>query len=219
MLIPCVVVYNVPESALPKSPHVRSKRSFRRWLGWLMWLLVAVGAATVAQYWRSPTGHNWASLAWLMPVTVAVGLMFTALWDLLGSRRTVGPVRSGQKKRAQQRRPPRDPQVHLHDLRRSREYWAIMLRLPPDGACEAARALRWEVFDLYRAPALPLANCGGGRCRCGYSGLKERRRRDVLPAALDRDRRAGAVITYRPQIVLDRDPAQVRSSLAEMLSP
>ena len=189
-------------------------RLFRRWLSWFLWLFAAVAAAIMAQYWNGPIGPAWARLSWLLPVGVLVGLVFSALWGLLGSRRAVRPARSGQK-RVPQRRPPRDPNVHLHELRRSREYWAIMLRLPQDGACDAAQRLRWEIFDLYRAPTLPLPNCGG-RCRCGYSGLKERRRRDVLPATLERDRRSGAVITYRPRVPLEREPAPVGSSLPEM---
>ena len=197
---------------------MRPKRLFRRWFSWLTWLVLAFGAAVVAQYWRSPTGSNWATLSWLLPVAVLVGLVFTALWEMVGSGRGARrPDRSGQK-RVHQRRPPRDPKVHLHELRRSREYWAIMLRLPAEGACDAAQRVRWEVFDLYRAPNLPLPGCGVGRCRCGYSGLKERRRRDVLPVALERDRRAGAVITYRPQVLLDREPAPA-GSLPEMLHP
>ena len=175
-------------------------------------------AAVVAEYWPAAPQSNWAAFAWLLPVGVLVGLVFTALWEMVGSGRAAGrPTRSAQK-RIQQRRAPKDPKVHLHQLRRSRDYWAVMLRLPADGACEAAQRLRWEAFDLYRAPSLPLSDCGAGRCRCGYSGLKERRRRDVLPAALERDRRAGAVITFRPQGLREREPARA-GSLPEMLRP
>ena len=193
-------------------------RLFRRWFGWVTWLIVAFAAAIVAQYWRSPTEPGWAALAWLAPVAVLVCMVFTALWDLLGSGRAPGTARPSPQ-RGHKRRPPQDPLAHLHEMRRSGEYWAIMLRLPVDGACDAVQRLRWDAFDLYRAPGLPLANCDAARCRCGYSGLKERRRRDVLPATLDRDRRAGAVITYRPQTALDREPAPVRASLPEMSRP
>lgn len=198
---------------------MRPIRLFRRWFSWLTWLAVTLVVAVVAQFWRSPTGPAWATWSWLLPVGVMVGLVFSALWEMVGSGRANGGPKRSTQKRAHQRRLPRDPKAQLHELRRSREYWAIMLRLPADGACDAAQSLRWEVFDLYRAPPLPLANCGTGRCRCGYSGLKERRRRDVLPAALDRDRRAGAVITYRPLVSLDREPARTGTSLPEMLHP
>jgi hypothetical protein len=157
-------------------------------------LAAAVGAAVVAPFWQTAAGPQWAPLVWLLPATLGAALAFTALWTLLGSRRVGTPSRTGQKRA--RRRPPRDPNVHLHELRRSREYWAIMLRLPPEGVCDVAQRARWDVFDLYRAPSLPLPGCANGRCACGYSGLKERRRRNVLPSALDRDRRAGAVIAW-----------------------
>lgn len=218
-LTPCFVVYNAPLAATDSErPLVRPIRLFRRWFSWLTWLVIAFCVALIAQYWRTPTGSNWAALSWLLPIAVSVSLVFTALWEMVGSGRGAQrPNRSAQK-RVHQRRTPKDPKVHLHELRRSREYWAIMLRLPPEGACDAAQRVRWEVFDLYRAPPLPLPGCGEGRCRCGYSGLKERRRRDVLPVALDRDRRAGVVITYRPQVLIDREPAPT-GSLPEMLHP
>ena len=172
-------------------PH----RPRRRWLRWISWLIAAAFAATVAQYWQPPTGMGWATFAWLLPVAVAGSMAFTALWDLLGSRRSVAPARAAPRRNGR-RKVPRDPKAQLHELRRYGDYWAITLRLPPEGACEVAEAVRGRVFDLYRAPALPLAGCANGRCACGYSGLKERRRRNVLPRSLDRDRRAGAVVAW-----------------------
>lgn len=200
----------------PERPFVRATRSLRYWLGWLVSLAGAVCAAVVAPYWQTPAGPQWAPLVWLLPTALAGALAFAALWTLLGSHRVGTPSRTGQKRA--RRRPPRDPKVHLHELRRSREYWAIMLRLPPEGVCEVARRARWQVFDLYRAPSLPLPGCANGRCRCGYSGLKERRRRDVLPAGLGRDRRATSTITYRPPLVTaEPETSTVASPLAEML--
>lgn len=196
-------------------PLVRATRSLRYWVGWLLWLAGAVCAAVVAPYWQTPTGPQWAPLVWLLPVALGVALVFTALWTLLGSRRVGTPSRTGQK--PARRRSPRDPNAHLHELRRSREYWAIMLRLPPEGGCDVAQRARWQVFDLYRAPSLPLPGCANARCRCGYSGLKERRRRDVLPAGLERDRRATSMITYRPRVAPEPETSTVGSPLAEML--
>lgn len=184
-----------------------------------MWFVAALAAATVAQYWRTPARPGWAELSWLLPLAVLMGFVFKALWELVGSGHHSGHADKAKQKRAQQRRPPRDPKAHLLELRRSREHWAVMLRLPPDGACEAAQRHRWEAYDPYRAPPLPMPDCDAARCRCGYSGLKERRRRDVLPAGLERDRRAGAVVTYRPTILLDREPAPGGTSLPEVLRP
>jgi hypothetical protein len=151
--------------------------------------------ATIAAYWDGPGGPRWAAVAWLLPVVVLVAMLFSVLWQLLGSRRAVGGARRGPRHN-DNRRIPRDPKAHLRELRRWGDYWAVTLRLPAEGACEAAQAIRKQVFDLYRAPSLPLPGCANARCVCGYSGLKERRRRNVLPSALDRDRRAGAVIAW-----------------------
>lgn len=167
------------------------------WLRWLAWLSASLLFATIAAYWNGPGGPRWAAAAWLLPVVVLVAMLFSTLWQLLGSRRAVGAGagRRGQR-HSDRRRVPRDPKAHLRELRRWGDYWAVTLRLPADGACESAQAIRKQVFDLYRAPSLPLPGCANARCACGYSGLKERRRRNVLPSALDRDRRAGAVIAW-----------------------
>lgn len=165
------------------------------WLRWTGWLLASVLLAVGAQSWQ-PLGHpDWAMFVWVLPLMILASVMVGALWQLLGSRQTLGPSATPRSK-AQARRIPRNPHLHLRDMRRSGEYWAVMLRLPVDGGCDHARSLRAHAFDLYRAPSLPLKNCANKHCRCGYSGLRERRRRDVLPPNLARDRRAGAVIAW-----------------------
>ena len=166
-----------------------------RLLRWLAWLAASVLFATVAGYWNTPGGPRWAAAAWLLPVLVLVIMLFSALWQLLGSRSNVGSARRGPR-HAGRRRIPRDPKAHLRELRRWGDYWGVTLRLPAEGACDAAERARKQVFDLYRAPSLPLQGCSNTRCACGYSGLKERRRRNVLPSGLERDRRAGAVIAW-----------------------
>lgn len=165
------------------------------WLRWIFWLTVGVVIAVAAQFGQEFSSVDWTRLVWLLPLAILVAIVFTALWGLLGSRRSVAPVRAGGSK-GSRRRTPRHPRVHLQELQRSGEYWAIMLRLPQDGACDAAKAMRQQVFDLYRAPSLPISGCSSASCKCGYSGLKNRRRRDVLPSNLERDRRAGAVIAW-----------------------
>lgn len=166
-----------------------------RWLRWTGWLLASVLLAVGAQTWQQLGHADWAVFVWVLPLVIVVSVLLGALWQLLGSRRTLGPSAT-PRSRTQSRRIPRNPQLHLRDMRRSGEYWAVMLRLPVDGSCDHARSLRTHAFDLYRAPPLPLKHCPNKRCRCGYSGLRERRRRDVLPPNLARDRRAGAVIAW-----------------------
>jgi hypothetical protein len=176
--------------------------------------------ATIAAYWDGPGGPRWAAAAWLLPVVVLMAMLFNILWQLLGSRRTVGAgaARRGPR-HGERRRIPRDPKAHLRELRRWGDYWAVTLRLPAEGACESAQAVRKQVFDLYRAPSLPLPGCSKGRCACGYSGLKERRRRNVLPSGLERDRRAGAVISWpghaRPSPRKHSAPTPAVAPLAE----
>lgn len=165
------------------------------WLRWIFWLAVSVLIAGAAQFGPAFSSPDRARAVWLLPLAILVAGVFGALWGLLGSRRSVAPMRAGGSK-AVRRRTPRHPRVHLQELQRSGEYWAIMLRLPQDGACDAVMAERRQVFDLYRAPPLPVAGCSSASCKCGYSGLKNRRRRDVLPPNLERDRRAGAVIAW-----------------------
>ncbi len=195
-----------------------------RWLRWMFWLTASVLIASAAQTWRTLLGPEWAVLAWLLPIPVLLGIFFSALWGLLGSRQAGAPTRANRSK-ASRRKIPRHPRAHLQELQRSGEYWAIMLRLPPEGACETARVMRQQVFDLYRAPSLPLSGCSSGSCKCGYSGLKNRRRRDVLPADLERDRRAGAVIAWPgdkwpvPPEPHEINRRQVAAPLAEALRP
>jgi hypothetical protein len=74
------------------------------------------------------------------------------------------------------------PDVQLARLRRSGQFWGVMLRVAPGQACAAAQAARETRYPLERPPALPLPGCDSPQCRCGYAGLKELRRRDVLPA-------------------------------------
>lgn len=202
---------------------MRSTRPRRNgWLRWAYWLTVSLLIAGTAQLWQVFSGPNWVQAAWLLPLPILMAIIFSALWGLLGSRRAVGPVRADRNK-ASRRKIPRNPRTHLQELRRSGEYWAIMLRLPQEGACEAAQAIRKQVFDLYRAPSLPLSGCSSESCKCGYSGLKNRRRRDVLPSDLDRDRRAGAVISWSgdkwpvPPEPHEINRPQVAAPLAEAL--
>ncbi|MFP5464737.1 MAG: hypothetical protein ACLGHR_08230 [Gammaproteobacteria bacterium] len=185
-----------PSEDTSQGHDVRASKPRRSgWLRWLFWLAVSVLIAGAAQLWQALSGADWVLAAWLLPLPVLAGIAFSALWGLLGSRREVAPARAGRAK-ANQRKFPRHPKAHLQELQRSGDYWAIMLRLPPEGGCQVAQSLRTQVFDLYRAPLLPLGGCANASCKCGYSGLKNRRRRDVLPATLERDRRAGAVIEW-----------------------
>lgn len=194
------------------------------WLRWLFWLAISVLIAGAALLWQALSGRDWVLAAWLLPLPVLAAVAFSALWAMLGSGRAVAPARAGRVK-SNQRKPPRHPKAHLQELRRSGNYWAIMLRLPPEGACRVAQDFRTQVFDLYRAPTLPLAGCGSARCRCGYSGLKNRRRRDVLPPTLERDRRAGAVIEWTGgKLPVPPEPHEINrrqgiASLPEGLSP
>lgn len=204
---------------------MRSTRPRRSgWLRWTFWLTASVLIAGAAELWRTLSGPDWVAVAWLLPIPVLLGIVFSALWSLLGSRRAVAPTHANRNK-ASRRKIPRHPRVHLQELQRTGEYWAIMLRLSPEGACETAKALRQQVFDLYRAPSLPLSGCSGGSCKCGYSGLKNRRRRDVLPSNLERDRRAGAVIAWPgdkwpvPPEPHEINRRQVAAPLAEALRP
>jgi len=204
---------------------VRSTRPRRSgWLRWAFWLTASVLIAGAAQYWRTASGPDWLAIVWLLPIPVVLGILFSALWGLLGSRRAVSPTRVDRGK-DNRRKIPRHPRAHLQELQRSGDYWAIMLRLPPEGACDTAQAIRKQVFDLYRAPSLPLSGCSGASCKCGYSGLKNRRRRDVLPSNLERDRRAGAVITWPgDKLPVPPEPheinrRQVAAPLAEVLRP
>lgn len=171
-----------------------SQTSSTPWLRWAVWLLLALAVAIGAEIWRAFNHAAWLSLAWLLPFPILASILLGALWRLLGSRRTARPV--DHYRATNRRKVPRNPKVHLQEMQRSREYWAVVLRLPPEGACESVKARRQAMFDLYRAPALPLAGCDKARCRCGYSGLKDRRRRDVLPPGMQRDRRAGAIIAW-----------------------
>jgi hypothetical protein len=145
----------------------------------MFWLIASILIASAAQMWRTLSGPDWTVFAWLLPIPVLLAMVSSALRGLPGPHGI-----------------PRDPKVHLQELQRCGEYWAVMLRLPPEGACDAAQALRKQVFDLYRVPSLPLAGCSSQTCKCGYSGLKDRRRRDVLPPGLERDRRAGTAIPW-----------------------
>lgn len=204
---------------------MRSTRPRRSgWLRWAFWLTASVLIAGAAQYWRTVSGPDWLAIVWLLPIPVVLGIVFSALWGLLGSRRAVSPTRVDRGKNSR-RKIPRHPRAHLQELQRSGDYWAIMLRLPPEGACDTAQAIRKQVFDLYRAPSLPLSGCSGANCKCGYSGLKNRRRRDVLPSNLERDRRAGAVITWSgdkwpvPPEPHEINRRQVAAPLAEVLRP
>jgi hypothetical protein len=204
---------------------VRSTRPRRSgWLRWAFWLTASVLIAGAAQYWRTVSGPDWLAIVWLLPIPVVLGIVFSALWGLLGSRQAVSPTRVDRGKN-NRRKTPRHPRAHLQELQRSGEYWAIMLRLPPEGACDTAQAIRRQVFDLYRAPSLPLSGCSGASCKCGYSGLKNRRRRDVLPSGLERDRRAGAVVTWPgDKLPVPPEPHEINrrqaaAPLAEVLRP
>ncbi len=191
----CFVAYNGDRLTCSGNSNLSpSQPNSNAWLRWAVWLLVALAVAISAEIWRAFNHSAWLSLAWLLPFPILIFILLGSLWRLLGSRRTLTQV--DRHRAANRRKVPRNPKVHLQELQRSREYWAVVLRLPPEGACESAKARRQTMFDLYRVPTLPLANCDKERCRCGYSGLKNRRRRDVLPAGMQTDRRAGAIIAW-----------------------
>lgn len=87
------------------------------------------------------------------------------------------------------------PAERLAELRYDGSYWGVMVQTPPGQGCAAARELREKKFSLERAPPLPLAACDESHCRCNYLGLKERRRRDVLPTESE-DRRTSSQVKW-----------------------
>lgn len=159
------------------------------WLRWAGLLIASVVLAAVADRWLPLAGTRWESLIWLPAGSLGAVLVLTAVWRMLTTR----PLTVSE---TSTRRAPRDPQAHLREMQRSGGFWAVRLRLPEHGACEQALELKNRTFDLYRAPQLPLPGCTSKRCRCGYAGLPERRRRDVLPANLSKDRRKGSALRW-----------------------
>lgn len=124
-------------------------------------------------------------LVWLLPLAaLATGLVGVFWWALGGGARKRG--RGGPRSR------------HLAELRQSGAYWAVMVRPDTRGTCEHAREVQRRVYMLHQAPPLPFDGCRRSGCQCRYVGLRERRRRDVLPPGIE-DRRAGARVRwYRP---------------------
>lgn len=85
------------------------------------------------------------------------------------------------------------PDVQLARMRRDDAVWGVMVQFPAGQGCVAAREARDRKFSIDRAPGLPLRGCDAHQCRCSYLGLKERRRRDVLPPEADDRRNTGTV--------------------------
>ncbi len=168
---------------------MNAARSGSSWPRWAGLLVVSVALAVAADSWLPLSGTRWERLIWLPAAGLCAFLVLTGLWRALTTRTLTTSETSA-------RRPPRDPQAHLREMQRTGEYWAVKLRLPDRGACEQAQALNDRIFDLYRAPSLPLSGCANKRCKCGYTGLRERRRRNVLPAGLSKDRRKGSVLRW-----------------------
>jgi hypothetical protein len=124
-------------------------------------------------------------LVWLLPLAVLAAGLVTVIWWALGggSRKR---IRGGARAR------------QLAELRQNGAYWAVMVRPDTRGTCEHARAVQRRVYSLHQAPPLPFDGCRRSGCQCRYVGLRERRRRDVLPPGIE-DRRAGARVRwYRP---------------------
>lgn len=159
------------------------------WLRWVGLLLASVVLAVAADHWPALQGTRWHGLIWLPALTIGSLLLVGSVWRLLT---THGSSRSP----ARAPRTPPDPREHLRQMQRTGGYRAVRLRVPEHGACDRAVALQNQVFDLYHAPSLPLADCPNKRCKCGYAGLRERRRRNVLPAGLSKDRRKGSVLRW-----------------------
>lgn len=159
------------------------------WLRLAGLLVASVALAVAADSWLPLSGTRWESLIWLPAASLGAFLVLTALWRMLTTHASTASEIST-------RRAPRDPQAQLRELQRSGGFRAVKLRLPEQGACEQALELSNRTFDLYRAPQLPLPGCTNKRCRCGYAGLRERRRRDVLPAGLRKDRRKGSALRW-----------------------
>ncbi|GAB4357731.1 MAG: hypothetical protein Kow0073_15840 [Immundisolibacter sp.] len=168
---------------------MNSGRSGSSWLRGAGLLAASVALALAADSWLPLSGTRWEHLIWLPAAGLGAALAMRGLWCALTTHTVMAAGASA-------RRLPRDPQAHLRDMRRTGGYWAVKLRLPDHGACEQALALKGRVFDLYHAPALPLSGCTNRRCKCGYAGLRERRRRDVLPPGLSKDRRQGRVLRW-----------------------
>lgn len=166
---------------------MNSTRTGSGWLRWFGLLLASVALAVAADSWLPLSGTRWASLIWAPALTLSIVLVFSTLWQLLSPlmQPSVRPTTSA-------RRTQRDPQAYLRDLQRTGGYWAVKIQPSDNGACEAARAAQSRVYDLYRAPPLPLPECPNKRCRCSYVGLPERRRRDILPPGMTQDRRRGS---------------------------
>lgn len=160
---------------------------------WIFWLCIGLLAAVAAEISKPFVRSAWVSLIWVLPALMLISGLTTALWRLLGSRRMVAPA--GGRRLSPEKR-PRKPTAHLQQMRRSGNYWAVVMSPPPETACQAALEHRDKLFDLYRVPQLPLDGCSQRRCKCAYTGLKNRRRRNVLPPGRDKDRRAGAVISW-----------------------
>lgn len=135
-------------------------------------------------------------------LAVAVG----AAWLLLVRQRTTGrakPARPAPGRLARAGATPSartgsadvPPDVQLARLRRDDAIWGVMVQFPAGQGCVAAREARDRKFSIDRAPALPLRGCDAHQCRCSYLGLKERRRRDVLPPDAD-DRRNTSTVEW-----------------------
>lgn len=91
--------------------------------------------------------------------------------------------------------PDAPPDVQLARIRRDGNFWGVMVRFAPGQGCAAVQAIRDTRYPLERVPNLPLRGCDSLQCRCGYTGLKERRRRDVLPPG-GKDQREGSKVTW-----------------------
>jgi hypothetical protein len=174
----------------PQGYDVNAARSGgSSWLRLAGLLVASVALAVAADSWLPLSGTRWESRIWLPAASVGAFLVLAALWHMLTAHAAPGSKTST-------RRMPRNPQAQLRELQRSGGFWAVKLQLPEQGACEQALELRNRTFDLHRAPQLPLPGCTNKRCKCGYAGVRERRRRDVLPSGLSKDRRKGSALRW-----------------------
>lgn len=115
---------------------------------------------------------------------ILLGLCVVALVVFLVMRNKQPASKAGKKKATVKRATPRQIQQKNPEQKQApnsrgatEDFRSVTIRTKLD-ACNAAIALKDQVFLAREAPSLPLAECDAMNCACRYSYLDDRRQED-----------------------------------------